>query len=355
MTVSEPAGAFEAGHEPFPDESWAVHRVVVPTVNVTEPVGVPVPDWGKTLAENVTDDPTGAEIGLAVAFTTTGEAKASAEPAISPPLAALTVSHVVPEHEAAPKEPLLPVMMMNCESQVVPPSVVVSTLPEPPPMSAHEVEVAHAAPSNWGGFEGSATDDHVVVAGVAADVVSMATPAYVEPYPAIMQNDAVGQVTPATSYKPLGTVSPVHVAPPSLDPRMTGVRELPLPTMTHVVADVPGAHEIPLGVLRDDGRVPEVQLEPPSVVTMTAGGLSTMAQSEALAHEMCPPWGAPEPGRTTWLHVEPPSDVTSATPAVPVEATATHAEAVGHDTSKTSDNAAPKEIGAHDEPDVVDP
>jgi hypothetical protein len=43
-------------------------------------------------------------------------------------------------------------------------------------MSAHEVDVAHATPSNCGGLDGSVTDDHVVEAGVDADVVAAATP-----------------------------------------------------------------------------------------------------------------------------------------------------------------------------------
>ena len=65
---------------------------------------------------------------------------------------------------------------MDGDCHVVPPSVVVSTLLEPPPMSAHEVDVAHATPSNCGGLDGSVTDDHVVEAGVDADVVAAATP-----------------------------------------------------------------------------------------------------------------------------------------------------------------------------------
>ena len=168
-----------------------------------------------------------------------------------------------------------------------------------------------------------------------------------------MQNDAVGQLAPCAVVRPLGTVSAVHVDPPSLEPRITGLSELSLPTMTQVVSDAPGAHDIPLGVLRIDGRVPAVQVVPPSVVTSTAGGFSTIAQSEALAHEMCPPPGTLEPGSATWVHDEPPSDVTSATPDEAVEPTATHADAEEHDTSKTSVSAAPKEIGAHDEPEVV--
>lgn len=50
-TVSVPTGALEAVHEAVPVVSGAVQRIVVPTLKVTVPVGVPVAVVGVTLAE----------------------------------------------------------------------------------------------------------------------------------------------------------------------------------------------------------------------------------------------------------------------------------------------------------------
>ena len=50
-------------HEAVPDASGAMHRVVLPVVKVTVPVGVPPPE-PITVAEYVTDVPTVAEVGV---------------------------------------------------------------------------------------------------------------------------------------------------------------------------------------------------------------------------------------------------------------------------------------------------
>lgn len=42
VTVSLPTGALAEVHEPVPSLSVALHNDVVPTVNATVPVGVPV-------------------------------------------------------------------------------------------------------------------------------------------------------------------------------------------------------------------------------------------------------------------------------------------------------------------------
>jgi len=51
VTVSLPTGVLEVEHDPDPDDSVAVHSVVEPVLNVTEPVGVPLPEDGATVAE----------------------------------------------------------------------------------------------------------------------------------------------------------------------------------------------------------------------------------------------------------------------------------------------------------------
>ena len=49
--MSVPRGAFEAVQLPDPEASEAVHRTVPPVLNVTVPVGVPVPEVGATVAQ----------------------------------------------------------------------------------------------------------------------------------------------------------------------------------------------------------------------------------------------------------------------------------------------------------------
>jgi hypothetical protein len=49
VTVSEPTGAFEDVHEAVPEVIVALHSVVVPTVNLTDPVGDPMEEM--TMAE----------------------------------------------------------------------------------------------------------------------------------------------------------------------------------------------------------------------------------------------------------------------------------------------------------------
>ena len=51
----EPTISAEEVNVATPDDSAPVPNVVVPSLNVTVPVGVPVPDVGVTVAVNVTD------------------------------------------------------------------------------------------------------------------------------------------------------------------------------------------------------------------------------------------------------------------------------------------------------------
>jgi hypothetical protein len=61
VTVSVPSGALPDVHEPEPLARVATHNVVVPTLNVTVPVGERVPRAGTTVAEYLTCCPAGTD------------------------------------------------------------------------------------------------------------------------------------------------------------------------------------------------------------------------------------------------------------------------------------------------------
>jgi hypothetical protein len=68
VTVSSPTGALAATHDPVPDSNVpVVHKVVVPTLKVTVPVGVPPVEL--TVAAYVTGEPLVVEPGFAEATT----------------------------------------------------------------------------------------------------------------------------------------------------------------------------------------------------------------------------------------------------------------------------------------------
>ena len=50
-TLPVPTGALDAVQLADPETKDLVHSVLGPTVKLTVPVGVPVPDWGVTVAE----------------------------------------------------------------------------------------------------------------------------------------------------------------------------------------------------------------------------------------------------------------------------------------------------------------
>jgi hypothetical protein len=64
--VSFPTGVTDELHVPEPPDSVAVHRGVDPVEKMTEPVGVPEPNVGVTVAEYVTAKPDATGLGLAM-------------------------------------------------------------------------------------------------------------------------------------------------------------------------------------------------------------------------------------------------------------------------------------------------
>jgi hypothetical protein len=72
VTVSDPRGALVDEHDADRLVTPAEHRVVVPAVKVTVPVGVPTPEVGTTVAEYDTDPPLVTAVGSTEAVVVVG-------------------------------------------------------------------------------------------------------------------------------------------------------------------------------------------------------------------------------------------------------------------------------------------
>jgi hypothetical protein len=86
-----------------------------------------------------------------------------------------------------------------------------------------------------------------------------------------MQVDSLVHEMPLRLVTPEGTVCGVHVAPPSVVPRMEAlVPDVDRPIATHTFSST---QDIPVKFVTVAGNVSVVQTPPPSVVTMMLGEL----------------------------------------------------------------------------------